>query len=112
MCKTIKSVVFYKLLINSDQIGTIEFPINKISLTHPDEFSGNTAAEGPENVVDSVGHSFDQFLHLEIHNHLGAVGAGDGWRHVRCVGQDGYSLSLQFPGKDGCNVRCVVTAVA
>ncbi len=71
-----------------------QLELNEIPLTDADEFPRHTAPEGPERVIHPVGHFHHLFHHLQLHNHLGRVLAGDRRRNHRWVGQDGNLLTL------------------
>ena len=54
-----------------------QMKLDEIALTDPDETAGNVAAEGPEQVIHSIGHAFDLFDDFKVDDYLGGCFASD-----------------------------------
>lgn len=84
----------------------LEGEIDLVVLAHADKLSGHAAAEGPEGVIDAVGHALDDFDDFQFNFDPCRVVAGDGRRDVRGVGEDGGLLALERNvGQIGGRVR-------
>src|SRR6185503_7741003 len=81
-----------------------EAEFDKIAFANPNETAGNSAAERPERVVDTISEAHRLLDGLDLDDHLGRVVARDWRRHVGRVGQHSALLTAnrrKRPSGDG-----------
>jgi hypothetical protein len=67
----------------------VEAKLDQVSFANSNETAGHFAAEGPEQVIHTVGQPPYHFLHLQRDDDFRSVAAGYGWRHIGRLGEDG-----------------------